>query len=165
MAPKTSFRRRLHLALPRENSFTDSVGCCLTPDLEDEFVPSPSPPPRSASPAHIESSLPSNGPSQEPVPQSWRRASSSKIPASLRAKRAPALYFQTPKDHFRACVRKVISIHRKTTILLGFGLAGAEPGIDPRRQSADLHYAHIRERCEIQIADYSTLRSSFGKYG
>ncbi|KAG1902533.1 uncharacterized protein F5891DRAFT_1022041 [Suillus fuscotomentosus] len=162
MVPKNSFRRRLHLALPRENSLMDPVGCCSTPDLEDEFVPSLSPPLRSASPAHIESALPSNGSSQEPVAQSWRRASSSIVPASLRPKRAPALHFQTPKDRFRACVRKVISIHRKTTILLGFGLAGAEPGVDPRRQSAYLHYAHIRERCEIQIADYSTLRSSFG---
>lgn len=54
-------------------------------------------------------------------------------------------------------------MHRTTTVLSGFGLAGAEPGVDPRRQSAYLHYAHIRERCEIQITDYSTVRSSFGK--
>lgn len=54
-------------------------------------------------------------------------------------------------------------MHRTTTVFSGFDLAGAEPGVDPRRQSAYLHYAHIRERCEIQITDYSTVRSSFGK--
>ncbi|KAG2140989.1 hypothetical protein DEU56DRAFT_278126 [Suillus clintonianus] len=148
--------------MPRENSYTDSVGRSLTPDLEDEFAPSLAAP-RSSSPTHIEPSLPSNISSQEPVPQSRRRASSSIIPSSLRPKRAAALHFQTPKDRFRACVRKVISMHRTTTVISGFGLAGAEPGIDPRRQSAYLHYAHIRERCEIQITDYSSVRSSFGK--
>lgn len=54
-------------------------------------------------------------------------------------------------------------MHRTTTVLSSFGLAGAEPGVDPRRHSAYIHYAHIRERCEIQITDYSTVRSSFGK--
>lgn len=153
--------------MPRENSLTDSVGRSLTPDLEDEFMPSLDPAPHSTSPAHIELSLPSNGSSKEPAPpsliQSWRHASSSITPASLQPKRASGLQFQTPKDRFRACVRKVISMHRTTTVLSGFGLAGAEPGVDPRRQSAYLHYAHIRERCEIQITDYSTVRSSFGK--
>ncbi|KAG1830920.1 hypothetical protein EV424DRAFT_248560 [Suillus variegatus] len=151
--------------MPRENSFTDSVGRSLTPDLEDEFMPSPSPALRSASPAHIELSLPSNGPFQEPMVQSCRlgRASSSILPASLQPERVPAIHFQTPKDRFRSYVRKVISMHRTTTVFSGFGLAGAEPGVDPRRQSAYLHYAHIRERCEIQINDYSTVRSSFGK--
>ncbi|KAG1747602.1 hypothetical protein EDB19DRAFT_1685600 [Suillus lakei] len=147
--------------MPRENSFTDSVGRSLTPDLEDEFLPS-FPRPRSASPVHVEPSLPSNGSSQEPVPLSRQQASSS-ISPSLQPKRVPILHFQTPKDRFRACVRKVISMHRTTTVFSGFGLAGAEPGIDPRKQSAYINYAHIRERCEIQITDYSTVRSSFGK--
>ncbi|KAG2099884.1 uncharacterized protein F5147DRAFT_754693 [Suillus discolor] len=135
--------------MPRENSFTDSVGRSLTPDLEDEFMPSPSPALRSASLAHIEL-----------LADVHLR---SIIPASLQPERASAIHFQTPKDRFRACVRKVISMHRTTTVFSGFGLAGAEPGVDPRRQSAYLHYAHIRERCEIQINDYSTVRSSFGK--
>ncbi|KAG1830906.1 hypothetical protein EV424DRAFT_1506156 [Suillus variegatus] len=149
--------------MPRENSFTDSVGRSLTPDLEDEFMPSPSPALRSASPAHIELSLPSNGSFQEPVVQSCRRASSSILPASLQPECVPVIHFQTPKDRFRACVRKVISMHRTATSFSGFGLAGAEPGVDPRRHSSYLHYAHIRERCEIQINDYSTVRSSFEK--
>ncbi|KAG0694044.1 hypothetical protein DFH29DRAFT_1006684 [Suillus ampliporus] len=139
--------------MPRENSFTDSVGRSLTPDLEDEFAPSP-PLSRSASPAHIELSLPSNGSSRRPVSQSRQRASSSISPASLQPKRSVALHFQTPKDRFRACVRKVISMHRTSTVLSRFGLAW---------QSACLDYAHVRERCEIQITDYSTVRSSFGK--
>ncbi|KAG2153526.1 uncharacterized protein EDB93DRAFT_221576 [Suillus bovinus] len=162
MVPKNSFQRRSQLTLPRENSFRDSVGCS-TSDLEDEFMPSLSSPRYSASPAHIRPSPPSNRLSQEPVPQSRRGTSSSIFTASLRLKRVPAPHFPTPKDRFRACVRKVISMHRKTTALLGFGLAGAEPGVDPRRQSAYFHYAHIHERCEIQIADYSTVRSNFAK--
>lgn len=40
---------------------------------------------------------------------------------------------------------------------------GAEPGIDVRRESASLAYGHIKKNCVIEIADYSTVRSSFGK--
>lgn len=40
---------------------------------------------------------------------------------------------------------------------------GAEPGIDVRQDSASLTYGHIVKNCVIEIADYSTIRSSFGK--
>ena len=40
---------------------------------------------------------------------------------------------------------------------------GAEPGVDVRRDSAYLNYGHIRQNCLIEIADYSSVRSSFGR--
>lgn len=43
------------------------------------------------------------------------------------------------------------------------GGVGAEPGIDPRRSSAFLNYGHIRQKCTIEIADYSSVRASFGR--
>jgi hypothetical protein len=43
------------------------------------------------------------------------------------------------------------------------GIVGAEPGIDPRRESALFNYGHIKENCVIEIVDYSSLRGkSFG---
>lgn len=153
--------------MPRENSFTDSEGRSLTPDLEDEFDPVP----RSASPAQLQpeqshmlyDNIFSNEYSQDSAPQPTQRTSSSMGPTSPRLKHAAAPHFQSPKDRFRTTVRKIISMRRTSTILSRYGLAGAEPGIDPRRHSANIQYAHIRERCMIQIADYSTVRSSFGK--
>lgn len=40
---------------------------------------------------------------------------------------------------------------------------GAEPGIDPRRESAFMNYGHIRQKCLIEVVDYSAVRSSFGR--
>ncbi len=40
---------------------------------------------------------------------------------------------------------------------------GAEPGIDPRRESAFLTFGHVRQKCLIEIADYSSIRSSSGR--
>lgn len=40
---------------------------------------------------------------------------------------------------------------------------GAEPGIDPRRASAFVNYGHIKQQCLIEVADYSAVRSSFGR--
>ena len=40
---------------------------------------------------------------------------------------------------------------------------GAEPGVDPRRASANLAYGHIRQQCLIEVNDYSTMRTSFGR--
>lgn len=142
--------------MPRENSFTDSEARSLTPDLEDEFAPVP----RSASPAQVESCHES---SKDDVPKFSPRKPSSTNPPSPQLRHAIVPHSQSPKDRFRATVRKIISMHRTSTVLLRYGVAGAEPGIDPRRHSATMQYAHVRERCVIQIADYSTLRCSFGK--
>lgn len=66
----------------------------------------------------------------------------------------------TPKDRFRAAVRKVMSMHRGTSLLGGTGgRVGAEPGVDPRRASADAMYGHLEEDCIIEVTDYSSVRS------
>ncbi len=40
---------------------------------------------------------------------------------------------------------------------------GAEPGVDPRRGSADIQYGGIRQNCVIEVFDYSSVRHSFGR--
>ncbi len=47
--------------------------------------------------------------------------------------------------------------------MLSRNRVGAEPGVDPRRQSAFLAYGHIKQKCLIEVVDYSSLRSSFGR--
>jgi len=68
----------------------------------------------------------------------------------------------SPGDRFRSVVRKVMRLHRTSTWLSSRG-AGAEPGVDPRRRSATFAYGHIRENCVIEVCDYSSVRSSFGR--
>lgn len=53
-------------------------------------------------------------------------------------------------------------MHRGAT-LLGTRIVGAEPGIDPSRPAVDAIYRHIEEDCEIEIVDYSAVRSSYRK--
>ena len=65
----------------------------------------------------------------------------------------------SPKDRFRAIVRKIITIQRVSTAFLRGG-PGAEPGVDPRRHSAFVAYGHVRQQCLIDIMDYSSLRCS-----
>ena len=43
-------------------------------------------------------------------------------------------------------------------------IPGAEPGIDPRRESAKRTYAHIHEECEIEVVDYSAEHVTFRQY-
>lgn len=67
----------------------------------------------------------------------------------------------TPKDRFRSSVKKVINIKR----MYGFTAkhrVGAEPGIDVRCAAASNAYNHFKTNCVIEIAEYSTIRSSFG---
>ncbi|KAJ7923388.1 magnesium transporter [Mycena leptocephala] len=42
-------------------------------------------------------------------------------------------------------------------------LCRAEPGVDPRRASADAEYGGIKQECVIEVVDYSAVRSSFGR--
>ena len=136
--------------MPRENSFSDSEGRSLTPDIEDVLDDHPPRSPvlsmrRPKSPVisyktkSIKSRL-----SQRPTPQ---------------ADVQPTL---TPIERFRMSVRKVMHITRTSRCLIGKG-PGAEPGVDVRRDSAYLNYGHIRQSCLIEIADYSSVRSSFGR--
>lgn len=66
----------------------------------------------------------------------------------------------TLTEKFRAAVRKVMAMQRGATLLGNVGGVGAEPGIDPRRPAVDAAYSHIKERCQIEIMDYSAVRST-----
>jgi len=68
----------------------------------------------------------------------------------------------TPIQRFRMSVRKVMRLAKTSGYISGKG-PGAEPGIDVRKDSAYLNYGHIRQSCMIEIADYSSVRSSFGR--
>ncbi|KAJ7264061.1 hypothetical protein B0H12DRAFT_1102743 [Mycena haematopus] len=138
--------------MPRENSFSDSDGRSLTPDLEDEVNPLPP-----ASPNYA-SSIPHNLPT---LRSTRTRESSYSRRAGIRPHVPVYLH---PKDRFRNAVRKVIALHRgMNLILLSRRGAGAEPGVDPRRASADAQYGGIKQECVIELADYSAVRSSFGR--
>lgn len=62
---------------------------------------------------------------------------------------------------FRASARKIMQMRQMSALMGGFRGAGAEPGIDPSRASAFASYGHIKEKCAIQVIDYSALRSKF----
>ncbi|KAL4068945.1 hypothetical protein V8B97DRAFT_2024594 [Scleroderma yunnanense] len=138
--------------MPRENSFSDSEGRSLTPDLDEvdegSFIHTPVPVVAPFPHIHIHAH-PCPAPNAPRSPSPARKNTRTTI--------------LSPKDRFRAIVRKVIHLHRTSTIFARYGGAGAEPGIDPRRSSAFLHYGHIRENCIITLLDYSAVRSSSGR--
>ncbi|KAG6820662.1 hypothetical protein H0H93_013513 [Arthromyces matolae] len=154
--------------MPRENSFSDSEGRSLTPDLDEVNVAS-SP----ASPslnAHDPNSTPRHiaGLSIDPRSPSYSVLSRIKSKSPLTQKSHhhwPANgKVQTPIERFRSAVRKVMALHRGTSYLAGnITRVGAEPGVNPRRASANLLYGHIRQDCVIEVIDYSSVRSSFGR--
>lgn len=165
--------------MPRENSFSDSDGRSLTPDLEDELqrerehemdvVSSPVSPSVNQQPPDLVLSIPPNAQPNSSVRAKPTSIASVKSPKSMKspkshhaAAHAHANHIRSPGDRFRATVRKVIQMHRTSTVMLR-GNVGAEPGVDPRRQSAYLNYGHIRQKCLIDIIDYSPLRASFGR--
>lgn len=86
---------------------------------------------------------------------------------SMSSRHSPArptfIEHKTPKDRFRAAVQKVIKLHRTSTIIISHTGIGAEPGIDPRKKSAYLSYGYIRQNCEIEVMDYSSVRSTTRK--
>lgn len=167
----------------RENSFSDSDGRSLTPDLEEEndFIgPSSS----AASPAVGQTS---------PTKPIFDFSPQRDLSTSVEAAAAPARGSLSPRDNvnrpglpdtdtlsapavlpsqgqsiakerFKLSVRKVIHMNRGSSAM-SFGRisAGAEPGIDPRRSSAFLNYGHLRQRCTVEVIDYSAVRSSFGR--
>ena len=107
--------------MPHENSISDEADG-LTPDLE-EFpiddnnlaIPSPDAHPKS--------------------PQSQ------KAPTSLRSPNHVAL---NPADRFRVTVRKVIQLHRASSMMVTGTSIGAEPVVDPRKDTAYLMWGHVR---------------------
>ena len=42
--------------------------------------------------------------------------------------------------------------------------AGSEPGVDPRRPTANALYSHVHELCEIEVVDYSASNVEFNQY-
>ncbi len=81
---------------------------------------------------------------------------------SHKTNRAPAAPELSPKDRFRAAVRKVIIVHRTSCKILA-GRVGAEPGIDPRRHSTFAAYGNVHQKCVIDVIDYSSVRCSIGR--
>lgn len=135
--------------MPRENSFSDSSGRSLTPDLEDEAnFPEIQQIPASPQPSTSHSKMP------PPEPPLSARSVAARSVHTHRSK--------TPGDRFRASVRKVMAMHR-TSSVINNRRAGAEPGVDPRRESAILQFGHIHQNCVIELCDYSSVRHSFGR--
>ncbi|KAF8640775.1 hypothetical protein AX17_000425 [Amanita inopinata Kibby_2008] len=158
--------------MPRENSFSDSDGRSLTPDLPeamDEFdepnrkqrhnaLPSPV----LVSPTYSTRSPIAQG--ENGAPRVLVQSSTSQQ-ANSPVNRPPGLLnggwsHLTPKERFRMAARRVMAIKRSATLMSRKGQAGAEPGVDPRRASADLLYSHIHQECIVEIFDYSSLRSN-----
>ena len=130
--------------MPRENSFSDEDGRSLTPDLDEDNDLRPQ------SPVSIKRSQEHN-----PKPSvSSQRPTAPQVSLGGRT--------LTPKERFRSSVRKVMQI-KKTSAFMSKQDVGAEPGVDVRRESASLAYGHIRQQCVIELVDYSTVRSSFGR--
>jgi Mg2+ and Co2+ transporter CorA len=142
--------------MPRENSFSDSDGRSLTPDLDVEVsTPIYTRNPVLPAPALNTTYPPTSN--VRSVTSVLSPARSTRTHATTRTPRQVP-----PIERFKASVRKVIQLHRSASIISRGGV-GAEPGIDPRRSSADLTYGHIHQECVIQIIDYSSVRSSVGK--
>jgi hypothetical protein len=127
--------------MTRENSFSDE-GRSITPELDNDSVHDTAGPNQGQDDPH---SIPAANEEQATHPGH---------PATHR----------TASDRFRASVRRVIQLNRASTYISSSrGGIGAEPGIDPRRASAQLHYGHIHQNCEIEIIDYSSVRHSYGR--
>ncbi|KAJ7032382.1 magnesium transporter [Mycena alexandri] len=131
--------------MPRENSFSDSDGRSLTPDLEDQANPYPP-----TSPNYPSSPLPN--------PPNLYTPRTRESVRSLARSANP----HPPIDRFRHAVRKVIALHRGAAVMTRRA-AGAEPGIDPRSAAADLQFEGVQQECVIEVADYSAVRTSFGR--
>lgn len=145
--------------MPRENSFTDSEGRSLTPDLEEVDTTTPAP----NEPAQQHPRFESNGHEHR---FDLTSLTSGRSKRSLRSKllsrkpSMPVVPDEHPRERFRKLVHKVISMHRGTT-LLNSRTVGSEPGVDPSRPAVDATYRHITEDCEIEVIDYSAVRSNY----
>lgn len=63
----------------------------------------------------------------------------------------------SPRERFRSAVHKIITLNR-SSFALRCGLIGAEPGVDPRRAVSMMTYGHIKQKCNIDVLDYSSVR-------
>ncbi|KDQ62923.1 hypothetical protein JAAARDRAFT_53142 [Jaapia argillacea MUCL 33604] len=144
--------------MPRENSFSDE-GRSLTPDLDEEYDVAPTSPAEQPRP-----SLQVLPPATTDNENTNRHGFPPQAPAEIYSAPAdiPTRPTMTPKERFRASVRKVIHMRSMITATTA-GAVGAEPGVDPRRHSAFLTYGHLREKCVIEVIDYSGTNISTGK--
>lgn len=148
--------------MPREDSLSDFDGESITSDEETGVI--------TEAPARGRSPRPRASASSDRPHSRSDKSKSLKSPKSItsrktdRAATAPQQPYTggTPGDRLRATVRKVIALHRTSAIIRRGGL-GAEPGIDPRRHSAFATFGNIRQKCLIDIIDYSSLRCSTGR--
>ncbi|KAI9454908.1 hypothetical protein BJY52DRAFT_1427217 [Lactarius psammicola] len=157
----------LHSNMPREDSLSDFDGESITSDEEAGVTEAPargrSPQPRpSASPdrPHLRSDRTLKSEGSRKSLGSHKSSTSRKTGHAATTPQQPNTI--TPGDRLRATVRKVIALHRTSAIIRRGGL-GAEPGIDPRRHSAFATFGNIRQKCLIDIIDYSSLRCSSGR--
>ncbi|TFY82441.1 hypothetical protein EWM64_g1576 [Hericium alpestre] len=168
--------------MPRENSFSDSDGRSLTPDLldemeheiehEEEHPDLPTPLPVVQRPTVVTANGSSTAAEKRHAPTASVEPQSPSV-ASVRSPRSQRTGHHTtasrthprhltPKERFRQSVRKIIAM-RRASAMIGRGNIGAEPGIDVRRSSAYMTYGHIRQKCVIDLVDYSPLRVSTGR--
>ncbi|KAH9043666.1 cora-like Mg2+ transporter protein-domain-containing protein [Lactarius pseudohatsudake] len=148
--------------MPREDSLSDFDGESITSDEEAGEI--------TEAPARGRSPRPRASASSDRPHSRSDKSKSLKSPKSItsrktdRAATAPQQPYTggTPGDRLRATVRKVIALHRTSAIIRRGGL-GAEPGVDPRRHSAFATFGNIRQKCLIDIIDYSSLRCSTGR--
>ena len=77
-------------------------------------------------------------PSPDACPKSPQ---SQKAPTSSRSPNHVAL---NPADRFRVTVRKVIQLHRASSMMVTGTAIGAEPGVDPRKDTAYLIGGYVR---------------------
>ncbi|KAI0028013.1 hypothetical protein K488DRAFT_59781 [Vararia minispora EC-137] len=159
--------------MPRANSLDDE-GRSLTPDFDDynelreheePGLPMPSTARQRPAVAPIQTSVVSSTSLRslrhrpEVHPPGHRSHQSTLSP--IQPSSVPR--HETAREHFRSAVRKVMAMRRASHLLSSGGVVGAEPGVDPRRSSAFEFYGHIRQKCLIDIIDYSPLRTSFGR--
>ncbi|TBU36277.1 hypothetical protein BD309DRAFT_1024474 [Dichomitus squalens] len=146
--------------MSRDNSFSDSDGRSLIPDLEEGLATSPT---YAGPPATRPRNNKTNASAEKKYPQhhQLKHSYTSPTPAPLttpqqRQQQQPI--FLTPTVRFRSAVRKIIAMRSMSSLLARRGV-GAEPGADPRSAAAFLKYGHIRQRCTIEVNDYSTTRA------
>ena len=137
--------------MPRENSFSDE-GASLT--SEDEDYPAAVSPTYDGEPRSFARGAAPQAGAALPL----RSPSKYTVKSSPSSRRTPL----RPIQRFRAAARKVIAMHRGTNMIRGRGV-GSEPGIDPRRATADVQYGGIHQDCVIELFDYSGWSLSAGR--
>lgn len=145
--------------MPRTNSENDSEGHSLTPEpgKEDFSAATRSPTFFAGEQRSGEHAIVLSNRLARIKTHSKKSLRHPQIPAS-------ALAHLSPKDRFRAAVRKVVSLRRGVALPGAVRRVGAEPGVDPRRPESDATYGHLRTQCEIEVVDYSAVRRASKKY-